>query len=99
MTPNERHSARVHHQNLKRALDVQKRHPGFPAAQVQILERTKEFEAGLTEEQTRWCTPARLETVLRLLDIRATAYLQLVMDMQSQEAFMVVLNELRRQAW
>src|ERR1035437_8086595 len=99
MTPNERRAARARRQDLKRAVDVQKRHPGFPAAQVQILERTKELEGGLTEDQTRWCSPARLETVLRLLDIRAAAYLQLVIDMESQEAFMTVLNELGRQAW
>jgi hypothetical protein len=40
-----------------------------------------------------------LETVLRLIDIRAAAYVQLVTDMESQEAFMTVLNEFGRQAW
>src|SRR5580700_10135526 len=99
MTPNERRAARSRRQDLERAVNIQKRHPDFPAAQVRILERTKELQAGLTEGQIRWYTPDRMEAVLRLLDIRAAAYLQLVTDMESQEAFMTVLSELCRHAW
>ncbi len=54
----------------------------------------------LTEgREKRWGTAARISAVLRQLDVRASAYLELVDDMPSQEAFMTVLNELERQSW
>jgi hypothetical protein len=37
--------------------------------------------------------------VLRQFDIRAAAYLELVENMESQEAFMIALDEFRRHAW
>jgi nucleotide-binding universal stress UspA family protein len=99
MTPHERRGLRARQQKLDRAIEVLKRHPDFPATQVQILESTKAAMAALTETEKQFGTAARLESVLRLLDVRARGYLGLVASMESQEALMIVLDELGRQAW
>jgi hypothetical protein len=99
MTPHERRAIRARRAALDGAVSVLKKHPRFPAAQVQILARSKELMDGLTEQEKQWATSARIAVVLRQLDVRAEAYLDLVDDMKSQEAFMTVLNNLGIQAW
>jgi len=99
MTQFERRALRARQQRLDRAIEVLKHHPQFPATQVHILESTKVAMAALTETEKQMGTAARLEAVLRLLDMRARDYVELVTSMESQEAFMIVLGELGRQAW
>jgi hypothetical protein len=99
MTPRQRRAAQVHQQALNRAIEILKQNPRFPAVQVQVLNGDKQLMEGLTEEEKCWGTAARLEVVLRQLDSRSVAYLDLVGNMKSQEAFMTVLNELGLKAW
>ncbi len=99
MTPNARRALRARQLAVKSAVDKLKNNPRFPAAQVQILASSNSLRSGLTPDQQLWATAARLEVVIRQLDIRAAAYLDLVEDMPSQEAFITVLEELGRQAW
>ena len=99
MTPHDRHAARKRQRALNRAIEILKRSPSFPAAQIQILNGTKQLMDSLTGDAKTCGTAARLETVLRLLGIRAAAYLKLVENMESQEAFMATVNEFGSKAW
>src|SRR5689334_19295408 len=99
MTPRDRRATRARQQAVNSAVEILKLNPRFPAAQVQILNETKEFTEGLTEGEKQWGTAARLGAVLRQLNIRAAAYLELVENMESQESFMTVLHGLEWQAW
>jgi hypothetical protein len=78
MTPHERRAVRIRKQSLNKAIETLKRDPRFPAAQVQIFDESGKLQKALTAEEQRWGNADRLVAVLRQLDIRATAYLDLV---------------------
>ena len=58
MTPNERRAIRARRAVLDGAVNVLKQNPRFPAAQVQIIARSKELIDGLTEQEKKWATLA-----------------------------------------
>lgn len=99
MTPHERRAAKARRLALDRAIEVLKQQPGFPSAQIQIHDRSVEWNNNLSPEESRWGTTERIKVVLQILDIRAEAYLALVSDMKTQEAFMAVLEEFGNNAW
>ena len=54
---------------------------------------------GLSEQEKQLATQQRHGVVLQLLDIRAEAYLPLIDDIPSQEAYMTLLSSFADQAW
>lgn len=99
MTPNDRRAIRKKQDAVNAAMAVLERHRGFPAAQYRAITESSELTANLTEHEKREGTPARLHAVLRLLDIRATAYLDLIDDLAAQKAYMTLLSAFADQAW
>jgi hypothetical protein len=99
MTPNEKRALRKKQGDVNAAMAVLERHPRFAAAQYRAITESSELTANLTEDERREGTPARLHAVLRLLDIRATAYLDLIDDLAAQKAYMMLLSAFADQAW
>src|ERR1700722_2034617 len=99
MTPNDRRAIRKKQDAANAAMAVLEQHPRFPAAQYRAITESSELTANLTEDEKQEGTPARLHAVLRLLDIRAMAYLDLVDDLDAQKAYMTLLSAFADQAW
>src|ERR1700686_5020974 len=94
-----RNAERLRRTAVKNAIELLKAHPSFPAAQVQIHELTEALTRDLSGQEPAFGTDARMELALRIFDIRSNAYLGLVTDMKSQEAYMTILGEFARNAW
>jgi hypothetical protein len=99
MTPNEKRAIRARQMDIKASETFLKNKPGFAATQHQAMSRGREFMEGLSEQEKQPATQQRLGVVLRLLDIRAEAYLGLVDDIASQEAYMTLLSSFADKAW
>ena len=93
MTPHNKRAARLRQQALDRAIEILKVNPRFAAAQVRAYDRGAELAKNLSPQQPGYFIPARMDFVLKILNIQAEAYLSLVDDMKSQEAFMTLLEE------
>src|SRR6185437_7941836 len=91
--------ARLRQQAVENAMNILKMHPDFPAAQIKILRYTEELTSNLSIRGRTCNTDERLDYAVRLLDIRAEAYLRLIADLRSQEAYMKILDEFWRRAW
>ena len=74
-------------------------HPDFPRVQVRMRDRMEEATGNLSPDARAFGSKARLEYVLSLFNIRADSLLGLVSDIRAQNAFMVVLDSLERDAW
>lgn len=74
-------------------------HPDFPRVQVAMRERIQEEERNMSAEARAVGTQARLEHVLRLLEIRAEALLQIVGDVAMQRAYRLIVEGLVRLAY
>jgi hypothetical protein len=85
--------------NLRDAIQTLEIHPDFSRVQLRIRDRLRESEKDGSSESRGYGNKARLEYVLRRLDIRAESFLELVSDTQFQNAFVVVLDSLVRVAW
>src|SRR5579872_2841952 len=99
MTPDDRRARRQRQQKLERAFEILKQQPDFPRAQVQAHDRGEDLAKNLSPQQIALGTPERMNVVLRVLDIQAEAYLELVVDMKTQDAFMVALEAFGRKAF
>ena len=99
MTPNERRAIRARQLDVKMAVSLLKKKPGFAAAQHQAMSRGRALMEGLSEQEKQLATQQRHGVVLQLLDIRAEAYLPLIDDIPSQEAYMTLLSSFADQAW
>jgi hypothetical protein len=99
MTPNERRARRAKLIKLDLAVTFLKGRPGFAAAQHQAMNRGRELAESLSRQANTVLTPQRFDVALQLLDIRAEAYLPLVNDIPSQEAYMELLRSIGDQAW
>jgi hypothetical protein len=99
MARQDRRAARQRQQALEQAIEILKANPRFSAAQVQAHDRGEELVKHLSPEQSRFGTPERIGLALEILKIQAEAYLPLAEDMNSQEAFTVLLKEFGRKAF
>ena len=97
MTPHE--AARLHEKKLEQAIEILKTNPDFPTAQVEVHDRHAELIRNLSREQSSCGTSERMELALEILRIQAEAYLKLVVDMESQEAYMTFVDEFGRGAF
>lgn len=90
---------------LKKAADAGatalEKHTDFPRLHLQAMEAQ---EALLKTEGPQLPSPPlpspeRLDIAIRILDIWASAYVQLVVDLADQKSFMAFLRGLERHAW
>jgi hypothetical protein len=82
---------------FKEALNVLKSQPGYALAQTQYYERRKKAETQFQPNDSGQGEPfynsrPRLNNTLLLLDIKAETHLELVVDMQTQDAFALMLQ-------
>ena len=87
LAPNSSDESKI---NVDMAVTFLKKRPGFAASQHQAMSRGRELIESLSEQEKKNLTPPRLGIALRLHDIRAEAYLPLVNDVASQEAYITV---------
>ncbi len=73
--------------------------PDFPRVQVRMRERMEEATREAPSEARGFGSGERLRFVLRLFDIRAEAFGELLSDIRRQNAFMLLLESLKRCAW
>lgn len=85
--------------NDERFLALAKNHPLTPSVLVEIHDRLKagRFEKRLSKHSPQ--SPDRMKIALQALDVRANAFLKLVDNIDLQEFFITVLNEIARTAW
>jgi hypothetical protein len=69
-------------------------HPDYPRIQVRMRERMEEVRRNLSPAARGFLSRERLEHVLRLLDICAESFCELVSDNRAQNAFMVLLHRM-----
>ena len=99
MTPNERRALRNKQAEANAAMASFEKHPQFAAVRYQVITQIEQFASNLTEQEKEPGCPERLHAVLRLLDIRAGGYLQLVDDLKAQKAYMTLLSAFADNAW
>ena len=80
-------------------MNLLKAHPNFPRVQVQIHEQTNAAMGDLSGQEPAFGTDGQMELALRIFEIRSSAYLELVTEIKSQEAYMTILGEFARAAW
>jgi len=98
MTPQDQDAQHLQQDSLKKAKDLFESLPGFAAAMVRL------YEALRTVNQRDLRNPAksqeeRFASTCRAFDAHAAAYLELVSDMETQKAFVTVLEDLIEWAW
>jgi hypothetical protein len=81
------------------AIKIFESHHDFARVQVRMRERMEQATRNLPTDARTFGSKARLEHVLSLFDIRAEAFLELVSDIRSQNALMVVLESFGRVVW
>ena len=69
-------------------------HPDYPRIQVRMRERMDEVRRNMSPAARGFLSRERLEHVLRLLDICAESFCELVSDNRAQNAFMVLLHRM-----
>jgi hypothetical protein len=84
---------------IEAAIKLFESHPDFPRVQVRMRERLEEAAHHLSADASAFGSKARLQYVLSLFDIRAGAFWELVSDMPTQNAFILVLGSSERAAW
>ena len=86
---------------LDEALALIKGLPGYPAAQLKVIEGTEEIEQVIAPTLAVPALPSaqRLEYAIRLLDNMASQYSSLVNDQRTFEAFQSICWGLECRAW
>jgi hypothetical protein len=87
-------------QRLAAAMEVFERQPGHEKAQVWLSKRMEKVcKAAGPESSLPSGSSARATLVLKLFDVRAEAYLKLVVSIETQNAFVVMLDFFEIRAW
>jgi hypothetical protein len=82
------------------ATEVFERQPGYEKAQVWLSKRMEKVcKAAGPESSLAIGSSARATLVLKLFDVRAEAYLRLVVSIETQNAFVVMLDFFEILAW
>lgn len=89
----------IHVADADDAIKLLEMHPRFAELQVRMRYQMEELAKNSPAEARALGTKARMAYVLRIFDIRAEAFLPLVSDIQTQNAFVAVLAVAERIAW
>jgi hypothetical protein len=73
--------------------------PGFPSSQVWMRDRMNRLGGTAIEDHGAWGSDARARFVLTYFNIRAAAFHRLVSTIETQNAFMALLDCLEHVAW
>jgi len=85
--------------SVEEAIRLLESHPDFRRVQVLTRDRLREAEWKAPVEARVYGSRARLGYILNRFDIRSEAFLELVSDIAMQDAYMVVVEQLVREAW
>ena len=83
-------------EDVARAIQVFETKPGFASMQVQLRNNIEECDRHAAPLSRVWGSQQCLELVIARYDINAKAWLTLVSDIETQNAFGVVLRQLAR---
>jgi hypothetical protein len=84
--------------DLEDAIQILERHPRFPHVQIRARDRMEELEKAHATIRT-YTPQAHLELVLLRYDARAEPFLELVADIEKQNAFLDLLESWGDLAW
>src|SRR5258708_35367117 len=90
MTPEDR---------LKKAVELLESQPEFASVQVQIHDRTNLIASKASGRAEKLATPSRLRYLLDIFDAHAEAYQRLIVDIETQKAVMLFVEEIARRTW
>jgi hypothetical protein len=95
----ERRAERLRRQRGAEAVKLMEKNPEFPSVQIQIHDKDREVERGMPDGANQRLSEPRLVHLLKFLDIRGEAYLRLVTDLESEKAFMAIMEDFVRATW
>src|ERR1700681_1307465 len=84
---------------VAKAFTLFEQNPELAGALVQIHDQQQELERGISDEAKERLSEARLEHFLKVLDIRGQALLRLVTDLESQKAYITVMDDFVHGVW
>jgi hypothetical protein len=84
---------------VEEAVRLFESHAGFARAQVRMRDRMEEGEKNLTAGERTFFHKDRMEYLIGRLDVRAETFLELVSDIQTQNAFITILWYSDREVW
>lgn len=99
MLPHDQEAILSRQRAAEDAIKLFKEKPGFAAVQVQVMRKSREWEEGLSAQEKIPASSQRLLAIIRLLDIRAQAFLAFVEGIDSQEPFAAMVRAFVDQAW
>ena len=85
--------------SVDEAVKLLESQPGFSGVQVWMRERMSEAEINRSAEAKSFGTRARADFALVFLDIRADAFLKLVSNIETQNAYMTMIGYFGDEAW
>jgi hypothetical protein len=89
----------LRHETLTKAVALFEQNPEYPGALVQISDTDQEIEARKPDEAKERLSEARLEHLMKFIDVRGKAYLRLVTDLESAKAFTAIMDDFARATW
>jgi hypothetical protein len=84
---------------VRAALKLFEKHPNYPRVAVQVADGSDILARDMSEESKTVQRPERLQHLLKILDLCAGGYCDLISDVKYHAAFIVVLDEQRRKTW
>jgi hypothetical protein len=86
-------------ESVSKAVALFERLPGFAAAQVKIHDQQIEAEKECPDGKEERLSESRFQYRTTLLDIKGASFAPLVIDRDSQAAFIVIMQEFARILW
>ena len=84
---------------VTKAIALLEKHPGYPGMLVEIHDRNQAVEANMPEEAKERLSEARLEHLMKFVQIRGEAYSALVTDLESVKAFTAIMDDFMCLTW
>jgi hypothetical protein len=84
---------------VTKAIALLEKSPEYPGVLVQIHDSNQVVDAGMSIEAKERLSEARLEYLLKFVQIRGEAYSRLVTDLESVKAFTAIMDDFMRLTW
>jgi hypothetical protein len=92
-------AARLRSQQVDRAFAQLQKRNGFPNAQMKVSDHDLAHSELILPEAKKRGSTERLEHLMSFLEIRGEAYLELVTDLESHDAYATILNSYLHWIW
>jgi hypothetical protein len=84
---------------VEQAFALFKRNPDYPSVVVQIDEQDREIDQSITPEAKERLSAVRFEHLFKYVGVRGKTYLRLITDLESVDAFAIVMDDFSRVTW